>query len=444
MPSALRLPGGLGRRLVGLDRHQRDSLLTAGSQLFVYGLSLLTGPMLARALDADGRGDLAAVLVATQLFGWVATFGIPAATAYYATSMDRRELNMSAWFFSLVVGLPVVAVIWPFVPRYLNDHDPATVLWFRLFLLAALTVLPQYACLNYVNGRGGNVRFNALRHLALLSNSLVVIVLFLTDRLTLISALQASFFCNLAAAVITFTFAGGWPSRGFSWAALRIQLDYGWRVALGSVAQMTVGRLDQIIMVGIVAPEELGLYVIAVTAAGVSGALAVGMGLAVFPHIRDAPDHAARRATLRRGVRWMALSSTGMAAVIGLSAGFVIPLLFGEGFRGSLKPLYVLLPGQVCFDLANVIGQALQAEGRPGTSSRALTLAAIITASTITLAVSRYGIVGAALVTTTSQAAYLAYVTVAIRRPPTSAQGGSPIPAGSGSTNHESASPAAV
>ncbi|MFN0028447.1 MAG: oligosaccharide flippase family protein [Acidimicrobiales bacterium] len=444
MPSALRLPGGLGRRLAGMDRHQRDSLLTAGSQLFVYGLSVLTGPMLARALDAEGRGDLAAVLVGTQLFGWLATFGIPAATAYHATTMNRRELNMSAWFFSLLVGLPVVAVIWPFVPRYLNDHDPATVIWFRLFLLAALTILPQYSCLNYVNGRGDNVRFNALRHLALLSNSLVIMVLFLTDRLNLISALQASFFSNLGAAAVTFTFAWGWPSRGFSWSAFRKQLDYGWRVALGSVAQMMVGRLDQIVMVGLVASEQLGLYAVAVTAAGVSGALAVGMGLAVFPHIRDAPDHAARRATLRRGLRWMSVCSIGMATTIGLSAGFVIPLLFGKSFRGSLNPLYVLLPGQVCFDLANVIGQALQAEGRPGTSSRALTLAAVITATTITLAVGRYGLVGAALVTTTSQAAYLVYVSLAIRRPPRSHQAGPTPNSASGPAMDEAASPTPV
>ena len=46
-----------------------------------------------------------------------------------------------------------------------------------------------------------------------------------------------------------------------------------------------------------------------------------------------------------------------------------------------------------------------------------MTLAAAVTVVFIGFAVSRYGIVGAALVTTASQAAYLVYVAVAVRRP---------------------------
>jgi O-antigen/teichoic acid export membrane protein len=408
--------GGLRAKL-GRDRHKRDALLSSGSSLFVYGLSVLTGPLLGRALGPSGRGDLAAVMVPTQLFAWLATFGIPAATAYYARSHSRRELNMSAWVFTIVFGIPAVAIAWPFVPRFLADHDPVTITWFRLFLVSGLLILPQYSCLDYLNGRGKTIRFNALRHLSLLGYSACVIVLSLIGQLTLSSALKAGFICNVAGAAIAFSWAWGWPGRGFRFATLKQQLDYGWRVALGQVAQMVVGRLDQFVMVGLVDSRELGLYAVAVTAAGVSGAIGSGMALAVFPHVREAADAAARRQTLARGLRWIGMTSVGLGAVTALSAPWVIPMLFGGGFRGSLAPLWVLIPGQVCYDLANLISVALQAEGRPGASSRGLTLAALVTAGGIGFAVGQWGIVGAAAVTTASQAAYLLYVGLAVRRP---------------------------
>ena len=408
---------GLRQRLTGLDPQQRDTLLSSGSSFFVYGLSLITGPLLGRALDTSGRGDLAAVLVPTQLFAWLATFGIPAATAYYARTSSRRQLNTSAWFFTVVFGLPAVAVIWPFVPRFLNDQDPITIGWFRAFLLSGLLILPHYSCLDYLRGRGDNLRYNALRHLSLLANTAGVIILAVRGSLTLTSALQTAFFCNVGGAVIAFAFSGGWPSREFSYRTFKLQLDYGWRVALGQAAQMALGRLDQFVMVAMVDSSELGLYVVAVTAAGVSGAIGSGMALAVFPHLRAAPDDATRKATLRRGLRWLTLASVGLAVLAAANASWVIPWLFGTEFRGSITPLYILLPGQVCYDLANLISAALQAEGRPGASSRGLTLAAAVTVVFIGFAVSRYGIVGAALVTTASQAAYLVYVAVAVRRP---------------------------
>lgn len=401
----------------GEDRHKRDALLGSGSSLLVYGLSVLTGPLLGRALGPSGRGDLAAVLVPTQLFAWLATFGLPAATAYYARSHSRRELNMSAWLFTLMVGLPAVIIAWPFVPRFLSSHDPVTVGWFRAFLVSGLLILPQYSCLDYLNGRGRSLRFNALRHFSQVANFICVVALALFGHLTLRSALQAALFSNVAGALVAFSWAWGWPTGGFRYATLKAQFGYGWRVALGQVAQMVVGRLDQFVMVGLVDSTALGLYAVAVTAAGVSGAIGSGMALAVFPHIRGADDAAQRRQTLARGLRWIGAASLGLAGVTALSASWVIPWLFGEGFRGSLAPLWVLLPGQVCYDLANIISVSLQAEGRPGASSRGLTLAAVVTAVAIGPAVGRYGIVGAAAVTSCSQAAFLAYVGYAVRHP---------------------------
>ncbi|MFN0089370.1 MAG: oligosaccharide flippase family protein, partial [Acidimicrobiales bacterium] len=403
-------------RLRALDRRRRDALISAGSSFGVYGLSVLTGPLLGRALGPAGRGDLAAVVVPTQLLAWILTFGIPAASAYYAPTHKRRELNMGAWVFALLVGAPLAAVAWPLVPRYLQGHDPVTIDFFRAGLVAGLLILPQYACLDCLNGRGRNLRFNALRHLALVSYSLCVLVLAATDRLTLRSALTAWLVSNLFGAAAAFSYGWGWPTGGFRLATLRAQLRYGSRVAFGQAAQMVMGRLDQFMMVGLVSPTQLGLYAVAVTAAGVSGAIGSGLALAVFPHVRNAATVEERRATLQRSLRWVAVASLSLGTLVGVSAPWVLTFLFGPEFSGSLTPLWILLPGQFCYDLANLLSSSLQAQGRPGSASRGLALAAAITAVGLLLAVRPYGIVGAAAVTTFSQFAFLCYVAAASKR----------------------------
>ncbi len=71
------------------DRLRFDVLITSGAGLAVYALALITGPLLARTLGPAGRGDLAAVIVPTQVLGFILLFGLPHAAAYYATKGTR-------------------------------------------------------------------------------------------------------------------------------------------------------------------------------------------------------------------------------------------------------------------------------------------------------------------------------------------------------------------
>lgn len=390
--------------------HGRDSLLGAGSNLAVYALSLLTGPLLARALGPAGRGDLAAVLTPTQLWVWLTAFGIPGATAYYATTRDRRELINSAWLVTLVVNVPLAVAVWVLAPHYLHGHDPVTVSWLRAIVSVGVFALPAFSALNHLNGSGRSVPFHVLRQLAPLGYALGVLVLAAAGALTLRSALAVSFATTVAGYGASLLVGRGLPSRRFQRATTAAQLRFGSRLAIGMSASLAVGRLDQLVMVRLVASAELGFYAVAATAASAGGALSQGLALALFPRIRQATSGRQRRRETRRAVRWVLIGSVSMAAAIALSAPFVVPALFGDGFRTAVPALWILLPGQVASDLTTVAGTALQARGEPGLATRAQLLAAALTIVAIVPAVHRFGIGGAAAVTSTSQFAALAYL----------------------------------
>ena len=399
------------------ERLRRDRLVTTVSGFAVFGLAFITGPILARTLGTSGRGSVAAVIIPTQILGWMLMFGIPQATAYFARVRDGRQLIMSSWVFTLIVGLPVVALIWPFVPSLLTRYPPVTVGFFRAFLVASLLVLPFTTTIDYLRGIGQTTAFNVFRLLQYVVNAVLLSVLFLTDRLDLRLALLVALVANVGAWLLTIGVNRTWPGRGFRRSVFREQLHYGGRVWIGTMSTMVIARFDQVLMVGVVEPAALGLYVVAATVAQITGPIGQGVALSLLPHLRvNAGASEQHEAMTRSALRWTFLASSGTAIAVALTAPFLLPWVYGGSFSGAVVPLLILLPGQVCLDMANVVSAKLEADNRPGKASKGTALGAVMTAIFVIPAVHLYGIEGAAFVTSASQALFLAYVWNANRR----------------------------
>jgi len=391
-----------------------DAALTSLVGMGVYALSAVTGPLLARALGTTARGDLASVLVPTQVLGYLILWGLPHASAFYVARIPRRTLVMTGWVIMVAVNLPLVLLGALFVPAYLSGHDPVTVPFFYAFLGQTLVFLPMITTLDCLRGEGRAVPYNLLRAAPFVLNTFFIVTLFVLDELTLESALVSQFTANAIAWTAVFVYAGTFPGRGFDRSALRTQFDYGWRSTIGLLSQMIVGKFDQFLLVPLVDSGQLGLYVVAATGASLTAPLGQGVGLALFPHARRAERGRADDQT-RTALKLTALISVVAALVVGLMAPWVIPLLFGSDFAGAVAPLLILLPGQVFMNLGNIQAARLEADGRPGAASRAFFAGAVITVVGVLIAVPIFGIEGAAFVTSVSQAVFLIVATLARR-----------------------------
>jgi O-antigen/teichoic acid export membrane protein len=355
---------------------------TSATGLAVYGLAAITGPLLARSLAPAGRGDLAAVLVPSEMLGYILCFGLPAAAIFYADRYSVRQMMTAAWVFAVVVGTTVVLAVWFLVPSYLHAHDPTTVPWLRIMLAISVLIVPGLTAIQLLRLRTNLVAFNFFRSLQLVLETLVIVVLALVGRLDLTGALWAALASHLVGYGAVLVYARGWPEWSLDRRVLRDMVHYGGRLTVGSVADLMMNRLDQLVMVGIVAPAQLGIYAIAATAAGVSAAAADGIGVVVFSRLREAsePDEA-----------WTVL-------------------LFGSAFRDAVTPLLILLPGQVVANIGKVVSQKLLVDDRPGAVSHGLVAAAVVSIVGLYALVGRFGINGAAIATTASQVVFAGYM----------------------------------
>jgi O-antigen/teichoic acid export membrane protein len=401
---------------------------TAGVGFVVYGLGLATGPILARSLGPSGRGDLAAVLVPTQLLCFGLAFGLPSAAAYLVNRFDRGTLLATSTVFGLVVGIPLVLATWPLLPGYYRNHGQAALFWAQVFLATAPISVGTAGALALVWAEGANLRWNLWRSAPTTLTAILTLGLYLTSRLTVWTALAAAFVGACSTAPLLVQKAVEWRRLRVSLAALRSQLSYGGRVAIGSAADTVAGRFDQALLVAMVPSADLGLYAVAVTAAGVSGPLASSLGLALFPELRLERSAEAQRRRTGRALLAVLLTSTGVAAALAMAGPWLLALLFGNGFAGAATPLRLLLLGQVANDATGPLTARLLAAGRPGAASQASAAGGIVTVIGLALLVPSLGINGAAITTTVSYLGKLGVCAIAVRRCGSTEPDAVPIP----------------
>ena len=106
-----------------------------------------------------------------------------------------------------------------------------------------------------------------------------------------------------------------------------------------------------------------------------------------------------------------------VAAVVGVAAPFLIPLLFGEDFDGAAWPLAFLLPGVVLYAPVTVLVVYLSVRhSRPHLSLAVSVVAAVVTAALAFVLIPEHGVEGAAIASAAGYAVGAALAWILFRR----------------------------
>jgi O-antigen/teichoic acid export membrane protein len=188
-------------------------------------------------------------------------------------------------------------------------------------------------------------------------------------------------------------------------------LSYGAKVHVGQVSGLANVNLDQVLMAAWLPPAYLGLYVVAVSSAGLSQMLSQAVQTVTMPGIaREASD--TERGTILQSVfRRYWLLSLGIMLAMAVILPLLIPIIFGRAFSPAIWPAEVLLLASCFKGAEQVLGGGAGASGNPWLGSKASLVALVVTVGLLYALLRRIGIMGAAIATA---AAYLAELTVVI------------------------------
>jgi len=404
----------------------RNIMRTAGFNFASTAASGLGGIILARALGPTSRGDYAAVTAWFGMALMVGGMGQPAALCFFVARdpgrarqyvATSRAMMLATGAVAIAAGMLLVPLLSRGNPVVAGGYRIAFGLSIASFVGASYTFSLQARDLH---------RWNVVRVTQPVLGFAAVVVLWRIRLLTLDVAmvvLAATVLAQLAWAYRGCRRAGLAPGR-MNAALIRPLATYG----VAQIAALTPAALnadlDQLVLSQTVPPADLGRYAIAVSLSSLPIPLVAAIGNVVFPRL--AAQRSVTGAT-RQMQRIAILGSVGLAVAmllpLAVAAFWLVPVIFGAGYRGAVPLLWILTPGAVFLSCGQVTGDLLRGRNHPSVVAWAQGLAVIFTVVLLIALLPLVGVAGAAIASTTAYGFALGAMLRSLWRLPRHARG---------------------
>jgi O-antigen/teichoic acid export membrane protein len=425
-----RMKGGLN--LLRRSVTGRLMARTAGLNMATTMTIGLGGIVVARALGPAMRGEYAAITAWFGIACIVGQMGLPAALCFYVAKDPQRARDYVATARAMMIATGLVAFIGGLVlAPILSRGNPIVADGYRIAFATSVVTFVGVAYTYALQARH-LLQWNLVRAMGPVLSLLALCALYVLGRLTLETALLV-----LAVTLALQLGWGYWYCRRSSLAPGRARLSLFRPLAAYGIAQIAAltpatlnAQLDQLVLSQTVAAADLGRYAVAVSLTSLPMPLVAAIGNVAFPQL--AAQRGVTDATRRMQDRAV-VASAGIAAAIlvplALIAYWLIPFLFGEGYRGAVPLLWILTPGAVFLACGQVVGDLLRGRNHPTVVAWAQGLAAVFTVILLVALLPIVGVYGAAIASTAAYGAALAVMLHSLRHLPRHARGSGWVPA---------------
>jgi O-antigen/teichoic acid export membrane protein len=404
---------------------------TAGFNITMTIAAGLGGVIFARLAGPTVRGEYAAITAWFGVVLMVGGMGQPAALCFYVARDPPRARAYVATSRMMMLATGSVALAGGILLAPLLSHGNAQVATgYRLAFAASIVAFVGASYTFSLQARDLR-RWNVVRVTQPVLCLAAFVALGWLRLLTLHTA--------LIAIGATMTLQLGWAYRCCRLTGLapgRPQLRLVRPLATYGTAQIAAltpavlnAQLDQLVLSQTVRPADLGRYAIAVSLTSLPIPLVGAIGNVAFPRLagRTAVSEATRRLQ-----RLAVFGSLGLAAAmlvpLALSAYWLVPMVFGAGYRGAVPLLWLLTPGAVFLACGQVVGDLLRGRNHPAVVAWAQGLAAVATVALLIALLPVFGVGGAAIASTVAYGIALAVMLRSLWRLPRHARGRGWVP----------------
>jgi len=374
------------------------------SKVLIIIFGLTTSIIIARVLGPDKNGIIASLLVYPSLFMSFSSIGIKQATAYllgkgiFSENQIRTAITQ-IWLFVSVFNLSVCFLLM----RYFSKSGEN--LW---LVILALLPIPFTLFNNYSSGifLGKNQIsiFNKINWIPTLVILVITTILVLWFCCGISGYLIALIGGPLYISFILFfkkKFIQAF-SFNYNWSIIRQMLSLGLVYAIALLVINLNYRIDVILLDNLSTSFETGIYSKGVSVTEYLWQIPMLLSTVVFARSAVSKDDKAFSIKVAQLLRLSFLAIGIAALVLFLLSKFIIILMYGEAFYGSIMVLNTLLPGVLLLTIFKVINMDLSGKGKPWVSLKAMIPALLINVVLNIVFIPKYGAVGAALASTIS------------------------------------------
>jgi O-antigen/teichoic acid export membrane protein len=357
-----RIPGGL-----------KALLSIAATGLGVQLLTVVSGPVVARMLGPEGRGQLALITTVALIVCAVAVGSLAQAVAHAVASVggaarDTASHLVPRWALLLLFPAVVTGGIAALLMRHQHDRVLLAVAAALVCYLLATGRLSAALLL----GEGNLPRVNVQRTVGMASYVVIIVVCWqMADRAPLWIVLMAYAASLLLGTLLCWIWLK--PPTGDT--SVRVSgsdvSSFARRGFFSGLGAMDAFGFDQLIVGLILGQSALGLYAVGASLTSVTVIVLTGVASILLPRL--AALSAISDAAAVRSVRLWTLGSVAliipMVLVVQVLLEPALRIFFGHEFVPALGVSRILCVSWAVLAVRRVLTAAAQAQGRVGTTS---------------------------------------------------------------------------
>jgi len=388
-----------------------SNLVVVQSRIFVTALiGLLTSVVLARALGAKGRGQLAIIMLLPSMLSIFLNFGISPSNVFYISSktVSSNIALRTSIFLALLLSLIGVSVSIPLIV-FKSDILFPTAPFYLLFFGMALFPIKLIDDF-FVSIIIGQQRFKEYAVFSMLSPFLYLLALIAFVWLMgtgVIGAVISNLSVSLVSLMVFIFFFRRYFEQPFSKREIihysKKCFNYGGRSYLSNLMAFINYRSDIFIINLFLSSTNLGVYAISVTLAESLWLLSKGFSTVLLPKLSELHNDEGKRKMLTPFIaRWVFLFTFFAAVVAAIVVPYVINLFYGAEFVSGVQPFRILLIGIVLGAFSRVLANDIAARDLP--QYNFYTSIAVVSANVAMnfIFIPKWGIIGAAVATSSA------------------------------------------
>ena len=375
--------------------------LTLGTRVVVFAFSLLTNVILARALGPSGRGVFALALLGPSVVVLAANLGIGNALCYYLArgTFETNRVIAHTLMMSVLLGcaalLVLLAIALPFGSVLLPGVD------LRLVAIGAASIplsLFFYFSIAFFQGLQRFIDFNALYLVNACAMLLLLVPLVVLEKGGVTMAVLAWSLSWIPTAAV-----GLYLMARCGRLAIRIDraifvafFQFGMVGYLSFVTSFFNYRFDSFLVNAFGNATQVGYYAVAVSLAEVIWYIPTAAATVLAPHVAEAAEGGADRATGSVG-RIVLVATVFASVALAVLAPLLVNILFGARFAPSVVAIWLLLPGVVAISVGRILSGYLLGRNQQRVDLLATASGLVVTLVLDVALIPRYGFAGAAV-----------------------------------------------
>jgi O-antigen/teichoic acid export membrane protein len=384
------------RRAVRVDS---PSLIALG-RLISMGLALITAPIVARAIGADGRGETAAAVAAFGLVPVLLAFGVPLEVRRHVSSTGLYDSVRTARILFLIATVPSTLVSAALIATIFANTDAVT----KAAIFVGISLGPMM--MSWMTDLSVLIAERKYRSVLVVQIcqpaiyvSIVLVWWLSTGAIDTAEVLAANIAGTFVTAFVAWRLAGV-PMKGekVRFSAL---LARSAKLAGSTSAEAAGNQLHQVIALPLLGAYGAGLYSIAATIGALP--LAIGHAISASYFSEIARTTGVERQKMKASAARMAIVGSAIACVpVAAAAPVIIPVLFGNEFVPAISITWIYLLGSFAMVVGFVVSMNLAAEGSGGRMTFTQIVSLVVGTVLLVVLGSRFGGEGAAGAMSTS------------------------------------------